>query len=367
VRTLAAVAAAISILAVTAPLAHAQRPTGELDYRRFLDLSRGPYIEGSVSFLRVFDVSGRLVLEQRAAGRVRWRVRTRLRAGHYRLRSFERPCDGNCSLLDPPRERCSRRIRIFAGGRTGVRARVRPHGGCRMRARARPALFPPPARLRAARRFLAHRAGIESWALVDTHGRLHGVDVHRTYVSASLVKAMLLVGYLRGAGNRAPTSLERAMLGPMITRSDNRLATAVFSRLGDRALRDLARRARMRNFSVSGYWSGATFSAADQARFFYVCDRLVPPRSRAYARGLLSSIVRWQRWGFSRYSLGVGFKTFFKGGWRRTARGRLVHEAALFKRGPLRLSMAVLTDGNPSHDYGTATLRGVAAQIFGRR
>jgi hypothetical protein len=356
----------MSILAVAAPGALAHGRTGTLDYRRFLDLSRGPYIEGSVSFLRVLDASGRLVLEQRATGRVRWRVRTRLPAGPYRVTSFERPCDGNCSLLDPPRERCSRRIRIFAGSRTGIRATVRPHRGCRMRVKARPALFPPPDRVRAARHFLAHRAGVESWALIDTHGRLHGVDVKRVYVSASLVKAMLLVGYLRRAGNRAPTSVERAMLGPMITRSDNRLATAVFSRVGGAALRDLARRARMRGFSVGGAWSGATFSAADQARFFYGCDRLVPRRSRGYARRLLSSIVSWQRWGFSRYSLGAGFSTFFKGGWRRTSRGRLVHEAALFERGPLRLSMAVLTDGNPSHDYGTATLRGVAARIFGR-
>ncbi len=85
-----------------------------------------------------------------------------------------------------------------------------------------------------------------------------------------------------------------------------------------------------------------------------------PPRSRAYARGLLSSIVAWQRWGFSRFSLAAGFRTFFKGGWRSTGLGRLVHEAALFERGPLRVSMAVLSDGNPSHDYGTATLRGVA-------
>jgi D-alanyl-D-alanine dipeptidase len=29
--------------------------------------------------------------------------------------------------------------------------------------------------------------------------------------------------------------------------------------------------------------------------------------------------------------------------------------------------MAVLTDGNPSHDFGTATLRGVAVRIFGPR
>ena len=29
--------------------------------------------------------------------------------------------------------------------------------------------------------------------------------------------------------------------------------------------------------------------------------------------------------------------------------------------------MAVLTDGNPSHEYGTETLRGVAQRLFRRR
>jgi D-alanyl-D-alanine dipeptidase len=77
--------------------------------------------------------------------------------------------------------------------------------------------------------------------------------------------------------------------------------------------------------------------------------------------------VSYQRWGFSRYAAARGFKTFFKGGWRGTGAGQLVHEAALFERGPLRFSMAVLTDGNPSHDYGTETLRGVAQRIFPAR
>jgi D-alanyl-D-alanine dipeptidase len=362
VRILALCVAA-SIAALAVPVASAQSPSGVLDFRRVLDLSRGPYIEGSVAFLRVRNAAGRVVLDE-SSRRVRWRVRRRLPAGRYRLTSFERPCSGNCSLLDPPTDRCSRRITIIAHGRTGVRATVRPGRGCRMRVKARPALFPPPERVRAARRFLAHRAGIVAWALIDSHGRMHGKAPGRTFISASLVKAMLLVAYLRQAGNRPPSTGERALLGPMITRSDNKLATAVFARVGDAGLRDVAVRAGMRRFSVSGYWSGAHFSAADQARFFRVFDRLTPPRARGYARTLLSSIVGWQRWGFSRFSLAAGFDTFFKGGWRSTGLGRLVHEAALFERGPLRVSMALLSDGNPSHDYGTATLRGVAERIF---
>ena len=41
-----------------------------------------------------------------------------------------------------------------------------------------------------------------------------------------------------------------------------------------------------------------------------------------------------------------------------------MHEAALFERSGRRFSLAVLTDGNPSHDYGTQTLRGVARRMF---
>jgi D-alanyl-D-alanine dipeptidase len=356
-----------SIAALTAPGALAKPARGELDFTRVLDLSRSSYVEGSVGFLRVFAGRGKLVFEESAALRSRWRVRRRLAPGRYRLISFELPCSGNCALLDLPTDRCSRRIRVIAHGRTGVRATVRPGRGCRMRVRARPALFPPPGRVRSARRFLAGRDGIVSWALIDSHGRMHGLARRRTFISASLVKAMLLVAYLRQIGNRPPTPSEQALLAPMITRSDNRLATAVFARVGDARLRALAARAGMRDFSVAGYWSGAHFSASDQARFFRAFDRLVPARSRGYARDLLSSIVAWQRWGFSHYSLATGFRTFFKGGWRGTGLGQLVHEAALFERGPLRVSMAVLSDGNPSHDYGTATLRGAAQRIFGAR
>jgi zinc D-Ala-D-Ala dipeptidase len=229
------------------------------------------------------------------------------------------------------------------------------------------ARFPARRRIRASLRYLRSRAGTNSWSLIDSWGRIHGFAPHRVYVSASLVKAMLLTAYLRGIGNRMPNAGERASLGPMITVSSNDAADDVYYRVGDAALYRLARRAHMRSFSIAGYWANAHFSADDQARFFNRIDRLIPKASRAYARGLLSSIVSYQRWGFSRYAAAAGFRTFFKGGWRGTGAGQLVHEAALFERRDTRVSMAVLTDGNPSHEYGTETLRGVAERVFARR
>jgi len=348
--------------------AAADATPGTLDLRQSLDRSHGLYVEGSVSYVRVRGVRGKLVVARRV-NRARFRMRRQLGSGRYRVISYQRPCDGNCSQLDPPTDRCARHVRILSGGLTEVAVRVRPGRRCRISRRALPARFPPVRRVRAVQRWLRSRGGINSWALVDSWGQMHRFAPNRVYVSASLVKAMLLVAYLRGIGNRAADAGERAPLGPMITVSSNDAADTVYSRVGDAALYRLARLARMRTFSIAGYWANAHFSAEDQARFFNRIDRLVPKASRGYARGLLSSIVSYQRWGFSRYSLAAGFKTFFKGGWRGTGAGQLVHEAALFERGRTRISMAVLTDGNPSHDYGTETLRGVAQRVFrpGRR
>jgi D-alanyl-D-alanine dipeptidase len=353
------------VAALVALPATADAKPGTLDLRQTFDSSHGVYVEGALSYVRVRGIRGKLVIAKRMS-RPTFRMRRRLAPGRYRVINYQRPCDGNCGFLDPPADRCTRRMRVLSGGLTEVTVRVRPARRCTMSLNAMPARFPPLARVRAVRSWLRSRGATNSWALLDSWGRMHGFAPHRVYVSASLVKAMLLVSYLRGIGNRAPDAGERASLGPMITSSSNDAADTVYYRVGDAALYRLARLVGMRNFSVAGYWGNAHFSAQDQARFFDRIDRLVPKASRGYARSLLSSIVSHQRWGFSRYSLAAGFKTFFKGGWRSTGAGQLVHEAALFERGRTRLSMAVLTDGNRSHEYGTETLRGVARRVFHR-
>jgi hypothetical protein len=324
------------VVAVLALPAGAEAAPGTLDLRQSLDRSRGLYVEGAVSYVRVRSTRGRLVVARRVH-KPRFRMKRRLAPGRYRVISYQRPCDGNCGRLDPPSDRCARPVRILSRGLTEVGVRVRPGRRCTMSRRALPARFPPTSRIRAARRWLAARGGTNSWSLIDSWGRLHGFAPHRTYVSASLVKAMLLVAYLRGIGKRAPDGGERASLGPMITVSSNDAADTIYYRVGDAALYRLAGLAGMKSFSVAGYWGNAHFSAEDQARFFNRIDRLVPKASRPYARGLLSSIASYQRWGFSRYSSAAGFRTFFKGGWRGTGAGQLVHEAALFERGDTRI------------------------------
>src|SRR5207244_4546311 len=152
-----------------------------------------------------------------------------------------------------------------------------------------PPAYPATASIHGARSFLSRRAGFLSFAVIDSRGRLRGAHVHRRFVTASVVKAMLLVSYLRRLDNqhRGLGAGSRAILGPMIHLSDNNAATAVYSRVGDHGLYAVARLAKMTDFSVSGFWANAEISAADQSRFFLGMDRLIPKRFDRYARHLL--------------------------------------------------------------------------------
>ena len=60
-----------------------------------------------------------------------------------------------------------------------------------------PVGFPGPGAVARAGRFLATRAGYTGFAVMDSEGRLSGVDIHRQFITGSVVKAMLLVAYLR--------------------------------------------------------------------------------------------------------------------------------------------------------------------------
>lgn len=228
-----------------------------------------------------------------------------------------------------------------------------------------PAPRTPARRLFDARRYAASRDGHVSFALVDPKGRLQGMRPSERFVSASVVKAMLLVGYLRSddVRRRSLSSAEQARLGAMICVSDNAAATRTYDMIGDPVLRDVARRSGMQRYDVHGHWANSQITAADQARFFARFERLVPARHRAFAMQQLASVTHGQRWGVPE-SIPENDRVWFKGGWRGTGRGQLVHQAALVDHDGARWSVAILTDGNPSHAYGVQTVRGIAERLF---
>jgi hypothetical protein len=238
--------------------------------------------------------------------------------------------------------------------------------------------YPSADQIKAARTYVKSREGRRAFAVIDSHGDLHGVNVNRRFVTASVVKAMLLVQYLRKVdrADRGLRASERALLRPMIRVSSNEAATAIYRRVGDRGLRRLAKVVGMTNFVIgpsylrscrcsSRAWARAQLTAADQARLFYRLDEVVPERFLAYAKNLLETVVAEQSWGIPAAARPLGWRVFFKVGLRSTGLGGLIHQAARLERDGTTIAIAVMTDGDPTYRYGMRTVYGVGARLAG--
>lgn len=86
------------------------------------------YIEGSIGYVRIQNRAGRTLVQK--TFRNAKELRFALMPGKYRLVSFQRPCDGNCSYLDPPTDRCARAFRVQAKEAVAARILVSPGSGC---------------------------------------------------------------------------------------------------------------------------------------------------------------------------------------------------------------------------------------------
>ena len=265
-----------------------------------------------------------------------WRGRLRLPAGTYLLVAHARDAAGQAEARAEPA-----RLVVL---------------------RALPPLVPSGDRLRRALTWASRRGGRVSVAVVDSRGSLHGLQPHRPCVSASVVKAMLLVAYLRG--QPAPSAGMRDVLRRMIEYSDNAATDVVYGVVGRSGLVKLARLAHMRGFHPSGGWITTRITAADMACFFRDMERYIPDRQRRFANGLLAGITPCQSWGIPAAARPLGYDVYFKGGWLGAF--VLANQAARLERERVRIGLAVFTDGNPDSRYGLDTIRGVTERLLGR-
>jgi Beta-lactamase enzyme family len=251
----------------------------------------------------------------------------------------------------------------------GTAALVQPGGDPRAsgdRGGSAPAVIPRPAAVLEAKRYARGRDGLISFAVVDSRGQMHGRSADRPYVSASVVKALLLASELRRLENAGAPLDEstRTLLTQMITYSDNAAADAIYARVGDAGLYEVAERTGMHNFTVSGYWANAQITAGDIAHFMWKLDQAVPAGKREFGLSVLGQIVPEQSWGIPG-AVVRNWKVRFKGGWRSTELGQLVHQAAELRHPDgSRMAVAVLTDAQPTQAYGIETVRGVADRLL---
>jgi beta-lactamase class A len=218
-------------------------------------------------------------------------------------------------------------------------------------------------RVEEAQKYAAGRQGHVGFAVVDEYARLHGHNAAGHFESASVVKVMLMVAYLRDARNRGLDDRDRHLLAPMIKRSANAPASEIYLQVGARALHKLARDAGMKGFSTGPTWGASRIAPGSQARFLYEVERYIPDRHVDYALRLMADIVPRQRWGIPP-EIPQGWHIRFKGGWAPEAAGWKINQVAMITNGDRRLAVAVLTRGNPSKGYGEATVRGVAERLL---
>lgn len=227
---------------------------------------------------------------------------------------------------------------------------------------------PPPAwspDLAAARAYAERRPGTVSLA-VREGSRTWSWRGARTVPAASLMKTMFLAAHLRSGDvrGRALRAGDRALLEPMVRRSDDVTATRVRGIVGDARLRRLGRAAGMRDLRLARVWGLSRTSARDQVALFHRLDALLPARHRAYAQRLLETIVPSQRWGVGAVDLPDGWTLRFKGGWG-SGSGAVDHQSALLAGDDGgRVALSITTTGNGTHARGKETLRGVALRLL---
>lgn len=217
-----------------------------------------------------------------------------------------------------------------------------------------------------AQRIAESRSGIVSFAAIGPGGETMGFEPDRQFYSASVAKSMLLVAELRRLdADELPLDSEtRMLLEQMITVSDNDAADTIYERVGDPGLNEVAELTGMTGFGGDvGHWSNVKITAGDMALFMSKLDELLDLPYGGAGSEMLASVTPTQRWGIPE-AAPHGAAVRLKGGWRPTDAGQLVHQAARVDSKGESYSVAVLTDSNPSQEYGQETIRLIAAELL---
>ncbi|MFD9813548.1 serine hydrolase [Streptomyces sp. NPDC059080] len=188
--------------------------------------------------------------------------------------------------------------------------------------------------------------------------------------TASVVKVTVLGALLRQAqeAHRPLTDREGHLATAMITRSDNAATSKLWRQVGPDGIQHFLTLAGMTH-TVPGdgpSW-GLTQSTADDQltlmRLLTHDNEVLGPAARSYALGLMRDVAPDQRWG-APAGHPVDATAQVKNGWLpRTTDGWRVHSVAAFTGGGHDYSLAVLTRGNRTMDYGIATIEAASRVI----
>lgn len=227
-----------------------------------------------------------------------------------------------------------------------------------------------------AQRFLEGREGRSGVAvLLPGRGVLYSSNGDQPMSMASVVKVAVMLAVMDRAvrEGRELTGREMALLRPMIQESDNESTTVLWNDLGGSgAVEEYLRSIEIEDIlpNAQEYWGASRATARSVARLFgkLAFEEILDRERRALAVELLSGVVPSQRWGVT---AGVpderpaGTIIGLKDGWYPAGFGWWVNSAGMLIPGDDRpaYTIAVLTRGQPSWEYGIETIEGVARSV----
>jgi beta-lactamase class A len=194
-------------------------------------------------------------------------------------------------------------------------------------------------------------------------------DAGRQFDSASIVKAIILAALLRWhqATGTPLSPWEQGEAALMITWSDNDAATKLWNWVGRSRLQHFLSLAAMNETQLGAgpYWGLTQVTAHDE---MLLLDLLTQPNpvlsaaSRSYQLQLMSQVTPGQRWGTPAGAPG-GVAAHVKNGWLPDGTGWHINSIGAFTGTGADYAIVVLTDDNPSEQYGIDTVEDVARLV----
>ncbi|HTR91826.1 MAG TPA: serine hydrolase [Trebonia sp.] len=217
---------------------------------------------------------------------------------------------------------------------------------------------------------LRGRAGHHAVTVYDTVTKVSCyTDSGRHFDSASIVKAIILAALLRWHQETgrplSPAEKEEARL--MITQSDNEAATDLWDEVGMGRLQHFLDLAKMYQTQLGqdGYWGLTQVTAHDEMLLLELLatpNSVLTASSRSYELGLMAKVIPGQRWG-TPAGAPAGITVHVKNGWLPDDTGWHINSVGAFTGKDKDYLIAVLTDDNPSEQYGIDTIERVARLV----
>lgn len=184
--------------------------------------------------------------------------------------------------------------------------------------------------------------------------------------SASVVKATILAAllYWRQHARTSLTSMEKHEATLMIEYSDNNAATYLWNDVGRTRLNQFIKAAAMTETELNpgGYWGLSEITARDElqlTRLLTEHNPVLTQSSRAYELNLMSHVVSYERWGVPA-GAPSGLTLCVKNGWLNDPVLWVINSIGAIEGHGRDYKMAILTDGNPSEQYGINTVQAIA-------